>query len=472
MKNKIFLLTALFIFATIVSAPRVFALPITSVILEGVESSGHVTLSSTDISNITTSLSGHGLTGGIYWYGAYDTNYPIVATDNITRPNDWVWSGGYNGLFSNLSSVDINLADIPSGGGNLGHDLYMCMWIFSPSQSPYYFYAIGSPDYCFHFSWSSGGYHLVSGAPFNIDTRFISVTPLRNQIVQSTGSTTIASSTVHFYINSSDYKSGMTIRASLVTNLGLNMNPGYTSQVYNLFDKGRVLNYEVFPTVGDNTISTTTLPIPFTEYGASRITYTVVKPAGCVFGYCFWSSTLMSTSTVFGFGTTTLADLILAQSNGTWAGVLSSTGTTTVDVISSCNPLSSSFTIVVCLSSLIVPSSEVLEADFKDFQKIPPWGYAFRFYDILKLSSTTTMPSISYTFGTTSPLLASIGTITFDPFGTLTQAGSIVNTKSDQFSQKTLWDIMEPIIYIIVYLMLFFMILHDLTGILKHNKKL
>lgn len=144
---------------------------------------------------------------------------------------------------------------------------------------------------------------------------------------------------------------------------------------------------------------------------------------------------------------------------------------TTAQISAVCNPFSSLFGIATCLSSLILPPGDVFVRVYDDFQTLPPWGYAFRFYDIASgnaTTSTSTLPILTYTSPSNS--IFGVSTFSFDPFGTLLQAGSIVNATSTSDNPQTVWEIFEPIITIIVYLMLLLMVLHDVGFLRRHNK--
>lgn len=138
-----------------------------------------------------------------------------------------------------------------------------------------------------------------------------------------------------------------------------------------------------------------------------------------------------------------------------------------------CRPFSGWFNVPLCLNYLLFPNPQQIEkniVDLKDnFLSRVPIGYATRFISILASTTESSLPTISYTFGTTSPLFASIGTISFDPWSAFSTSTGWTSWVSDQSTQKTLWQIMEEPVTIVVYLVLLFMIIHDITGIWKHN---
>jgi len=137
--------------------------------------------------------------------------------------------------------------------------------------------------------------------------------------------------------------------------------------------------------------------------------------------------------------------------------------------ISTCNPFSG-FDIGDCLYNLIVPKNGPYELAFneakEEFGTRVPWGYVTRVINILIATTTaTSMPTIDYSFASSSPMSA-IGNIHFEPFTLIEQSGTLINEfKSDRADSKTVWEIFMPFINMFVYVVLLFMIIHDLTGI-------
>mgnify|MGYP003377685948 CR=1 FL=1 len=142
--------------------------------------------------------------------------------------------------------------------------------------------------------------------------------------------------------------------------------------------------------------------------------------------------------------------------------------------LSVCNLLSG-FSATDCLSNLIMPNDIAFSSEFEkaksSYMRRAPWGYVTRFLEIMaSTTATTSLPVISYTFGSSTPFFGSVGTISFDPFSSLASAGNIVNTAvSDQSVQKTVWQIFDPVVNLIVYLTLLVLIIIRLTGIELHS---
>lgn len=196
------------------------------------------------------------------------------------------------------------------------------------------------------------------------------------------------------------------------------------------------------------------------------------------FGLSHNYTTLVSTTTTIIVGQPSPMDLIqesVASSTNainvlTQQGIGSILASTTASLKSACNIISGGFSIGDCLTLLVWPGSSAIEDDFLIVKELPPWGYVFRLVDILNATtSTTTLPTIAYDFASTSPM-ASIGTIHFDPFGAIQQSGTLINEMvSDRSDPKNVWQILMPVVNIFVYLVLGFMVFHDLTGIHKHD---
>ncbi len=179
----------------------------------------------------------------------------------------------------------------------------------------------------------------------------------------------------------------------------------------------------------------------------------------------------LATTTYFTVGSTTHAGNLRQFVASTTDAFRFSTSTNAYTIVNqSCNPISSGFDVALCIYSIVAPPQEILRTDIEDiknqFATLAPWGYITRFVTIFTDTATTTLPSIDYSFATTSPLAGY--DIHLDPFATLASSTSIINAVSDQSQPKTIWAIINPVANIIVYLMLILMIVKDLTGIQRH----
>ena len=137
---------------------------------------------------------------------------------------------------------------------------------------------------------------------------------------------------------------------------------------------------------------------------------------------------------------------------------------TTSNLANVCSPFSSGFSFADCLTATIWPGSASINDDMVILKNTAPLGYIFRLIDIVSTTTaSTSMPQISYTFASTSPF-AGVN-IHYDPFGSIAEAGTLVNSIHSDQSGKNVWDILMPVVNIFIYLVLFSMIIHDLTGV-------
>lgn len=154
-------------------------------------------------------------------------------------------------------------------------------------------------------------------------------------------------------------------------------------------------------------------------------------------------------------------------------GVFDSTQGLSFD-LSSCNVISG-FDMNDCLYNLLFPNNVVYPVLFglakESYGRAFPIGYVTRFYEILSTTSTLSLPTISYTPGSTSPLFATFNgdPIEFDPFGAIANADSPLNFKSDQAIQKSFWVIVDEPLRYLLYITLLFLIIKDVTGLMKHR---
>jgi len=220
--------------------------------------------------------------------------------------------------------------------------------------------------------------------------------------------------------------------------------------------------------------ATTTLP----QGGNWTATYNLQKFfPGYIFGLFSGYQTFISTTTTFTIGTPSAIDIERAAIASTSAGQTASSSagigailaSTTAQLSSTCDIINiGSFNLGDCLTLTLLPSTSALQDDLLTIERLPPWGYAFRFIDILTApASSTTLPTISYNFSSTSPLAAGVGNITFDPLGLIMQSGTFLNSATSDVTgaPENIWQIMNPVVTIVVYLALFLEIIRELTKI-------
>ncbi len=197
------------------------------------------------------------------------------------------------------------------------------------------------------------------------------------------------------------------------------------------------------------------------------------------FGLFHTYNTIVATTTHFIVGYPSPIDVAIqgvqiasaALASTTAHGIGAILASTTASLTNACNPFAS-FNMGDCLTLIVWPGNQAISDDFTIIKQTPPWGYVFRFIDILNAPvSSTSLPMIDYTFATTSPMHV-IGDIHFDPFGEIGASSELIGQMtSDRGDGATVWTILMPVVKIFVYLVLIFLIINDLTGIHSHNVK-
>lgn len=165
-------------------------------------------------------------------------------------------------------------------------------------------------------------------------------------------------------------------------------------------------------------------------------------------------------------------EYVLSFEEGIENSFASTTLSTLTARLDTCNPLSN-FSMVDCLVGLFTldpTSSEVLINQFRSSiaEKVPI-GYVTRLVTILTTeTATSSLPTIAFTFPSQLPLGGE--TLNFDFNQILSDSKDIASSTLVTEGGENVWDILMPIIDIIFYLILFFVILNDITGIHKNSK--
>lgn len=144
--------------------------------------------------------------------------------------------------------------------------------------------------------------------------------------------------------------------------------------------------------------------------------------------------------------------------------------TTTAALAAQCNPLGGNFGIRECLAFLLVPDANQLKNTFEQFRNgvlvKAPWGYVTRFITIISASTTQSLPTISYNFGSVGPLAGVEWDI--DPGDMIAGAGTLLDSVEDG-NGNNIRDVLEPLVKLIVGMAVVFGIVTDLTGSHGHS---
>jgi len=139
--------------------------------------------------------------------------------------------------------------------------------------------------------------------------------------------------------------------------------------------------------------------------------------------------------------------------------------------IASCTSWTS-FSLVDCMSLMFYPSPDIISKAVTklrtDLFSYAPMGYITRTYDLFATTSTSTLPDISFTFASDFPITAFAGTnFHFAIWDNFFSSGSVLNDtlKSTGDDPKNVWDILQPLFTLLVYLTLIYMVVNDLLKI-------
>jgi len=398
-----------------------------------------------------------------------------IPSASLNTPSNSVSFEIFTGTYPDESSVAFPHTNICCGGASMQN--------FADNAVPFSSFGLSDGTYWIKFALSSNtsfsgatdiyyyNFTVSGGDPVppenNIRTRFISVTPLVESTVSTT--TTIGA---EIYINPVDYVDGMYLSMSF-TNQTLTLTGGSALDAFNSAT-GQGEDIKIPLSSGLNNVSTTTT---FLFAGKTQGTYTV-KSDGFLsslplIGFFFSTNNLIASSTYFYVGYKSGLDIAVELGGASVAQYILTGTTTGANTILNCSNLLSGG-ITPCIVSLIIPNGVTFSNDLtrlrNGFLSVWPLGYVTRFIEITASTGTSSLPTISYTTATSS--MFGIATFAFDPFGTLNASSSPINYVSDtNGNPKTIWEIMEYPTYVVVYLMLLFMIIHDITGISKHKRK-
>lgn len=316
-----------------------------------------------------------------------------------------------------------------------------------------------------HYTDSSTGFTFV---PTNTNTRIISVTPQDNT-TQATSTSFVFD--VEGYINENDFDDvyDVTLEWKAKHSQVAGCEAGINSTFAICAFPTSTGTYEVRLTdLGTFTVSTTTSLLNIGQY---YYTVKVTKPRFSFLGLELFTDLIVSTSTDFTLATSSKADIVSQESTNALIEFSEGIVGNTVDAC--VIDFSGSFDFQDCMISFFLPDREYIIDTIdnlrEDFLVKLPMGYLTRFVEITISTPTSTLPTISYTSSNTS--IFNGASFTFDPFETLSSTTGIVSSAvSDSNDPQNVWDIMEYPIYIVVYLTLLFMIVHDVTGVSKHRK--
>lgn len=332
-----------------------------------------------------------------------------------------------------------------------------------------WFGTYGGGDYSLIFTdvalkdWNNGGANDAAPTVVNTSTRIISMSPEEGT---TTGNT--VQFALHAYINPDDVGNIVKINIEF-RNIDQNvfLAGGFSPSSFTVF-------FGNATTTGDWYIATTTV----LGDGNYRVTATL-NTCISAFGACLVNTNIPFTdigvsveeSHQFIVNQETFIGHISQQSfRELQAITASSSATSTAALARTCNPLGGTFDTFSCMSFLFIPDAGNLVDSLNSFKNgfliRVPWGYLTRFVTILSSSATTTLPSISYTFDSNSPLHGDTWNI--DTNAMVAGGGVLLDSVENVDSHRSLKDVFYSMVQLVVGLAVIFQIVHDLTGSHSH----
>lgn len=296
-------------------------------------------------------------------------------------------------------------------------------------------------------------------------TRFYYLDPSNSEVVATSTSNDFYAD---LYLAEEDHEVGMFVRFSYVRQQDLQAAVANTDLLWTSIDLDDII------TSGYNFLSTTTghLGLDGTYYFKAELRRdpawydTALTWIGLDM---FATDYVIASTTTFVYGEMTQFDKFVAS---TTQNIADYTASTTLDFETAQNACFSisGFDFSDCMNFVFgwqqIPMSNAMNNIKDNFFTYVPFGYITRAYEIFATTSTSTLPTISYTFPADFPVdaMASVN-FHFDPWDYFYKDGAPVKEDLVSSGGKDVWDIFEPVIKIIVYLTLFWMVVRELLEI-------
>lgn len=212
-----------------------------------------------------------------------------------------------------------------------------------------------------------------------------------------------------------------------------------------------------------------------TGIGVYDITASLQKPTS-VFGFAsffglfsFGHDTIAQKRSTFTVGTSTsLSDVIQAAR----ASIANATSPT--QALNSCLPIPGYFDLPLCIYILFIPTNEQYQKIYdtvnNEILARPPWGYARRLISIMtnQTSATSTLPT--FTFVMPNNLALGGAVFAFNMEDMFAQGSTTLNTVREPTSNKTIREITEPYIQLIIALFCLIIMFHDVMLMSRDDK--
>jgi len=389
-------------------------------------------------------------------------------TSSYTGNGDMIWT------FDEVQQVDLtvgvpNFKDITqdSGGGVWllpGHTY----GIYAIPSSSSHVFEIESDTfdliYYGYLSWD-GEYASIFADNAGL-TRIVSVVPTLNEVIATS---TSAQLSANIYINTLDYKDEMFLRFRYIRNQDLQAQVANTDVLWTEIDED--ITQDESSTISTNT---SILETGIYTYQVQMRVPSVINQALTWFnlGNIYDPGLIAYRYGQFTVVEPTALDQYIIDMASTTTALLNDPGVFE-DIQDNCNPISG-FDALACITALIVPNNQQINAVFDTLQEYvltkAPVGYVTRLVAIMGEEATTTLPMATITLGDSSFLGETSYSV--DLGGIIADAGDILEGFSTDSGvidapHETMWDLVNPIVELIVYLGLFLIIIRDVTGLYK-----
>jgi len=385
--------------------------------------------------------------------------YGIASSTTAYASHDFICDLGVSSQLDLVLNVSNRVDENPSSCGVWlvpGHTYGIYV---SPSSSSHDFEVISDPFgliYYGYLSWDGDyaeSFNEQAGA-----TRIVSVDPELNEVIATS---TTAQLRADIYINPLDYKDEMFLRFRYIRNQDLQAQVANTSVLWTEIDEDI--------TQDEASVITTDVSLLETGIYSYQVEVRVPSVINQALTWFNLGNIYDPGLIVYRYGQftvvepTALDQYIIDMASSTTA-LLNDPGVFE-DIQDNCNPISG-FDAMACITALIVPNNQQINTVFDTLQDYvltkAPVGYVTRLVAIMGEEATTTLPMATITLGDNSFLGETSYSV--DLGGIIADAGDILagfSTDSGVIDapHETMWDLVNPIVELIVYLGLFLIII-------------
>jgi len=298
---------------------------------------------------------------------------------------------------------------------------------------------------------------LYDDAPPERDTAIESMVPPNGGTV---GTSTPYSVGAAGYVKTTDFVEGMYLRIEQKpSNAGSAWADWFTPSSLSR----RVYEFPI-STSGDFSVSTTSLALP-NLIGEYRLYAQIISPSYAQsivnwFGINSSFSALVSTTSSYVVGQRSAFDDFVDDFE---TGITDFYASTTVSW-DSCASFTG-FSLRDCLNTMFIPPQGAVSDWYDSFRSqfltYAPWGYVTEFISLLVEVEPQPLPAFEYSFGSSSPPALQGKIVYMQWFDHFDETNSI----RDDRENKTIWEVIEPLVALVVAFGVLSVILFDIAGI-------